>query len=213
LERRNIQGTYYNYTPKALMRECVSPLHNPRDLIKETLDILSIRLENALSSFEIGLISEAISEMLAGTHEYTRFVMGRMDFGEMASLDVPEVRKLRDNALNLLKQMLEHPSPEVKLAGIQIAEDIGRRWGGKNPEKKLPLAHRIAKDREEIVEVIGNLISAEGDFKILNGIETLFLSGGRKRSLAQIEQRITYEIFHVRLNISLVAFLFLLILL
>ena len=175
LEKRNIQGTYYNYTPKALMRECISPLHNRRDLIKETLDILSTWLENALSSFEIGLISEAISEMLAGTHENTRFVMGRMEFGEMASLDVPEVHKLRDNALNLLKQMLEHPSPEVKLAGIQIAEDIGRRWGGKNPEKKLPLAHRIAKDREEIVEVIGNLISAEGDFKILNGIETLFL--------------------------------------
>ncbi len=172
LERRNIQGTCYNYTPKALMRECVSPLHNRRDLIKETQDILSTWLENDLSSFEIGLISEAISEMLAGTHEYTRFVMGRMEFGEMASLDVPEVRKLRDNALNLLKQMLEHSSPEVKLAGIQIADDIG---SSKTPEKKLPLAHRIAKDREEIVEVIGNLISAEGDFKILNGIETLFL--------------------------------------
>jgi len=175
LERRNIQGTYYNYKPKALMRECVSPLYNRRDLIKETLDILSTWLENDISSFEIGLISEAISEMLAGTHEYTRFVIGRMEFGEMASLDVPEVLKLRDNALSLLKQMLEHPSPEVKLAGIQIAEDIGRRWGGKNPEKKLPLSHRIAKDREEIVDVIGNLISAEGDFKILNGIETLFL--------------------------------------
>jgi len=52
---------------------------------------------------------------------------------------------------------------------------IGRIGGGKNPEKKLPLAHRIAKDREEIVDVIGNLISADGDFRILNSIETLFL--------------------------------------
>jgi hypothetical protein len=65
--------------------------------------------------------------------------------------------------------------PDVKLAGIQIAKVIGRTRSGKNPEKKLPLAHRIAKDREEIVDVIGNLISADGDFRILNSIETLFL--------------------------------------
>jgi hypothetical protein len=157
------------------MRECVSPLSNPRDLINKTLDILSTGLNNNLSSFEIGLISEAISELLAGTHDYTRFVIMRVEFGEKALLDVPEVHKLRDNALNLLKRMLIHPSSEVKLAGIQIAEDIGRARGGKNSETKLPLAHRIVKDREEIVGVIGNLISAEGDFKILNGIETLFL--------------------------------------
>lgn len=175
LEKRNIQGTYYNYKPEALIRECVSPLRNHRDLINKTLDILSTWLENGLSSFETGLISEAISEILAGTHEYSRFVIGRVEFGEKALLDLPEVHKLRDNALNLLKQMLKHSSLEVKLAGIQIAEDIGRRWGGKNPEKKLPLAYRIAKDREEIVDVIGNLISTEGDFRILNGIETLFL--------------------------------------
>lgn len=175
LERRNIQGTYSNDKAKALMRECISPLYNHRDLIKETLDILSTWLGKDISSFEIGLISEAISEMLAGTHEYTRFVIGRVEFGETVLLDVPEVRKLRDNALNLLKQMLVHSSPDVKLAGIQIAKVIGRTRSGKNPEKKLPLAHRIAKDREEIVDVIGNLISADGDFRILNSIETLFL--------------------------------------
>jgi predicted transcriptional regulator len=84
LERRNIQGTYSNDKAKVLMRECISPLYNHRDLIKETLDILSTWLGKDISSFEIGLISEAISEMLAGTHEYTRFVIGRVEFGETA---------------------------------------------------------------------------------------------------------------------------------
>ncbi len=97
LKRRDIQGTYSNDKAKALMRECISPLYNHADLIKETLDILSTWLVKDISSFEIALISEAISEMLAGTHEYTRFVIGRVEFGETALLDVPEVRKLRDN--------------------------------------------------------------------------------------------------------------------
>ncbi len=175
IEIRGIEGTYDNYKPVSLIKDSVSPLYNNPDLVLDTLNIFIKWLDKPNDS-RIRLISAALSEILAGSHYYTKSTIGALTWGEKVLRDTPEIRKIRDKTSCILKNMITHSSLKIKSAGIQIAEKIGITRMGRASEEKLPLSNKIAKERKEIVDAIGQLVSPKADFQLLTAIEKLFLT-------------------------------------
>lgn len=174
IEIKGIGGTYYNYKPTSLIKDSVSPLYNNPDLILNTLNLFKVWLDRPNDS-RIKLLSAALSEVLASSCPYSKSTIGALTWGEKVLRNTPEIRKIRDKALRILKNMITKPSLKIKLAGIQVAEEIGRTRTGRVSEEKLPLSKKISKERKEIVEEIGHLVSPKRDFQLLNAIENLFL--------------------------------------
>ncbi len=177
IHKKNLEGRYDNYKPKSLIGELVSPVHRNPEYIKEVL----IEFSNWLNDTDVGrvegeLIGEAVSEVLAGSHEFTRSFSGTIELRERGLKDMPIVHELRDVAFDLLKQLIVHSKLEIKISGIKSAEKIGSTWMRKVAEEELPLAKRIAKDRSEIVKVFENHINAETQFALLNEVENLLIT-------------------------------------
>ncbi len=177
IDKKSLEGRYDNYKPKSLMKELVSPIHwNPK-YIKEVLFELSNWLNNPdIGHVEGELIGEAVSEVLAGSYEFTRSFSGTTELSERWLRDIPVIHELRDYAFDLLKQMIIHSRLEIKISGVKSAKKIGSTWMRKVAEEELPLAKRIAKDRSEIVKVLENQIEAEAQFALLNEIENLLIT-------------------------------------
>lgn len=171
---KRIERFYDNYKPMSLMKSAVSPLYNSPAAILTTLDIFFQWLRQRTDS-KINLISCGVSEVLAGTHSFTKSTIGGIVFGENMVRPTKEVIEIRDKALDILKSMVRSESLEVRLAGIKAAEKIGESGGGIGPRSTLPLADRIAKEREEIIDEIGKIISKDADFLLLSEIEDLFI--------------------------------------
>jgi len=177
LYKKGSKGTYDNYKPRRLIRELVSPIHRNPTFIKGVFE----KLYSWLNDSDIGiaegeLIFEAISEVLAGSHQYSHSLPGKYVLGERILRDSSVAHELRDIALDLLKQLLLHSKLEISVLGIKGVRNIGETWMRHAPEKDLPLAERIAKDREEIIEVIEKLIRPDTDFPLLNEIENLLIT-------------------------------------
>lgn len=175
LEKSGREGTYYNYKPESLVKYSVSPLHNNIQQILDTLDIMAKWIENP-EKLTTELIVSALSEVLAGSHEYKEFGPVTITIGEKILEDDKRIRKIRNKALSILESMIMHQSPHVKIAGIQIAEKIGTTWSRMIPRDDVPLSDRMAEERAKVVEYIGSIIAPEMDFDILSKIEDLFLS-------------------------------------
>jgi len=176
----SIRGKYNNYHPQSLVRICVSPLENSIQTIEETLNAID-QWPDRPSDTTIELVSAALSEVLAGTHEYTESGILSWTIGERSLKDVPEVRKLREHALRILTRMIDHDLLEVKLAAITVAEEIGSTRMRSIDEATLPLSATIRKEREFVVKKIGGLLRPELNFALMNRIEQLFLTWWARR--------------------------------
>ena len=72
------------------------------------------------------LAARAASEVLAGSHEYHEFDDDKVTFGHKALRCTPEVERIRDQGLAILKTLVErYDSPTFVLSGLEIAEEIG----------------------------------------------------------------------------------------
>jgi hypothetical protein len=169
-----IQGTYSNYRAESLARICVSPLHNSIQTIEKTLGFINQWLDRP-GPTEVKLLSAALCEVLAGTHEYVESGILTMTWGERSLKDTPEVRGLRKHALRMLEHMIDHDSLEVKLAAIAVSEEIGSVRMRSVDESTLPLATTIREERELLTKKIGELISRDLHFVLIHRIEQLFL--------------------------------------
>lgn len=176
LERSDIlkKGIYDNYKPHSLIKESVSPLQNNPETIISTLNIISEWLDRA-DKITLQLINAALSEVLAGTHEFSRSYLDKFEFGEKPLVKHPKVIEFRKKALDILKSMIFHPQLEVQIEGINVAKNIGRTIMNRFSGKDLPLAEVFAEERREIVKIIGELINSNTDFLLLSAIEDLFI--------------------------------------
>jgi len=211
LDKKDIDGTFEDYKPYYLLKNYIltsiirlstSPLYNNIDLIHKILDIFMEWLDEPNSS-RIKIISGILTEILAGSHHYTKSSIEKLFFGEITLADTSEIRGIRDKALQILKKMITQSSLDVKIKGIYVAGKIGKTiWRIK--EKDIPLADKIVTEREEIVDEIGEIISPETDFQILNAIEHLFLEWWAQKKqgtdkcrdyLSDFPQDIEYRVF------------------
>jgi len=170
----NLPGTYDNYKPKSLIQSCVSPLSNSFQTIRETLASIGRWFDDSQHS-AIELASAALIEVLAGTHEYTEWEILSMTFGERALKDTPEVRAIRDLALDILERSLYSDSLEARVEAITVAEAIGLTRMHRQQEALLPLSARITEERTRVTKKIGSMINPDLTFILLNRIEQLFL--------------------------------------
>lgn len=177
---KGIQGSYDNYRPQSLIRLCASPLHNSIQTIGETLKIANQWL-NEPDRTHMELLSAALCEVLAGTHEYNKYGILTVEFGEKALRDTPEVRELRQRAIGLLELMIGHSSVDVNLAAIAVAEKIGSMRTRSRDEDTLPLSVEIREERRLVTRRIGGLLSPRLHFMLMNKIEQLFLTWWAQR--------------------------------
>ncbi len=174
LHRKNIPGRYDNYKTKSLIRSCVSPLQNSASQICEALSILETWING--SDTQVELLFPALSEVLAGSHEYSESRTLRVTFGEKILSQTAEVTAIRDEALRVLSLMIEHSSPKARIAALDVAEVLGKTRLQRVSESALPLESRIAQERRHVTRLIGNTIRSDMDFAVLNKIENLFLT-------------------------------------
>jgi hypothetical protein len=147
-------------------------LHNSPKEILNTLEVFVEWLKNP-NQYRIELISAGLTEILAGSHAYTKSTIGGIEFGDKILRPTKEVTEIRDRAMHLLIEMLRHPSLDVRLAALKAAEEIGSTRGGVGPRRGMPLSDRIAHDTAVALEEIAQLINTEADFRLLNKIENL----------------------------------------
>jgi hypothetical protein len=174
LETKKLMGTYSNYKPGSLIEALLSPLHNSWKLISATLGILQQWVEQP-TNVRITLASAGLSGVLGASHERTTYGFGSVTWQEICIVPSAEANAIRDTALNVLKSMLRHPSLEVKLAAVDVAQQIGRSIMGHVVETDVPLATKVSRERKEIVKELSNLVFPEADFSLLSAIEDAFL--------------------------------------
>ena len=170
-------GTYGNYKPNTLTREAVSPLRNSIEKkIMPILDIIETSLRGAEPIIEFSKV--ALQEVLASAHEWTRSSYAKMEFGTRALLATKPVLLMRNKAIEIVKMMLLDTRPEVRLAAIDVVENIGRCHFGPGVSADIPLKEKIVQEKDEMLEFIDqkNLIKNEEDYHVLNSYEDLLFS-------------------------------------
>ena len=165
-------GTYDNYKPNQLISISISPAENNLVLINSTLDILQNWVVNSDKSI-IENISTALSELLSGVHHISNYAFGKASWGTLTLKANPELIHTRSKALTIVKMMINQHNVNLRLSAIEIISNIGRTHS--KPENELPLANEISKERKEMIHELGNHISRDEDFRVLNKIENLFL--------------------------------------
>jgi hypothetical protein len=177
LRRKVKLGTYDNYKPNTLVREAVTPLRN--SIEKKIMPVLNI-VETALKGSEsiVEFSKVALQEVLASAHEWTHSTYESMQFSSRALKATAQILLMRSKAIEIVKGMLLDSRPEVRLAGIDVAEDIGRCHSGPGVSSAIPLKERIVEERQEILEFIDNnaLITKETDRHVLSSYEDLLFS-------------------------------------
>ncbi|MFH1698656.1 MAG: hypothetical protein ABH882_06340 [Candidatus Omnitrophota bacterium] len=170
-------GTYDNYKPNTLVREALSPLEN--SIEKKIMPILTI-IEASLKGTEpiIEFSKVALQEVLASAHEWTHSTYESMQFGTRALQATEAVLVMRNKAIEIVKGMLLDARSEVRLAAIDVVEDIGRCHFGPGVSTNIPLRGKIAEEKQEMLEFIAqnNLIKKENDRHVLSSYEDLLIS-------------------------------------
>lgn len=170
-------GTYDNYKPNTLVRESVSPLQN--NIEKQIIPILnivnsSLNVEKPLVEFA----KAALKEVLASGHAWTRSTYGGIEFGSQPLKAIKPVLLMRNTAIEIVKKMLRDTRTEVRLAGIDVAGEIGHCYGGPGVSSDIPLKNKITEEKKELLEFISsnNLITQENDRHILSAYEDLLFN-------------------------------------
>jgi len=181
MHAKGIQGSYDNYRPESLIHLCASPLHNSIQTIRETLSIADQWLDEP-DHAHVELLSAALCEVLAGTHEYTEYGILTVKWSERPLRDTPEIRGLRQRAIGILEHMIDHSSVEVNLAAIAVAEEIGSMRTRSHDEGTLPLSAEIREERVLVTRRIGGRLLSPGlHLMLMNRIEQLFLTWWAQR--------------------------------
>lgn len=170
-------GTYDNYKPNTLTRESVTPLRN--NIEKKIMPILGI-VENSFTgqSPMVEFSKAALQEVLASAHEWTHSTYESMQFGSRALKATDQVLMMRNKAIEIIKHMLLDERAEVRLAGIDVAEDIGRCHSGPGVSSDIPLKDKIGSERQEMLDFIdqNSLVAKETDRHVLSSYEDLLFS-------------------------------------
>jgi len=116
----------------------------------------------------------ALKEVLASAHDWTHSSYDSMQFGSRALRATESVLSMRSKAIEIVKKMLLHSQIEVRLAGIDIVEDIGH-CPGPGASVDIPLKQRVADERKDMAKFISdnNLITKETDLHVLSSYEDL----------------------------------------
>ena len=170
----NIIGTYDNYKPLSLVSKYISPLINDPEVILSKLDMFNSWLNNP-SNTRIDLLESSLSELLAGTHRFSEPFLGGITLGEKPLIEHIKVIEIRNKAISILKSMFSYANLDMQIKALEITKNIGVSVMGRLPEEKLPLYEIFKKERKELVEEIGSIISLKKDFKLLSEIEDLFI--------------------------------------
>ena len=165
LEELALQGLFDTYKPSRLIRYLVSPLHRPTSMIKDVLNQLLawVEIESA-SLIDAQLASEAAKETLSAGHEYTESFQDKFTFGERILNNTPGVIGLRNIAIKIFQALLKKKG--YCRVALNIADDIGSSRMHRINERDVPLAARIALDRQTVLMEISAL-----DFNQLSSIE------------------------------------------
>lgn len=188
-------GTYDNYKPNTLTRESVTPLRN--NIENKIMPILSI-VETSLEGSDpiVEFSKAALQEVLASAHEWSHSTYESMQIGSRALMVTEQVLSMRNKAIEIIKKMLLDSRPEIRLAGIDVVEDIGRCHSGPGTSSDIPLKGKIIEERQEILDFIGQngLIVKETDRHVLISYEDLLFSWwahqnvSEEKSLALLNQ-------------------------
>lgn len=167
-------GTYGNYKIGTLMSEFVCPLRNSLNDVNSGLTLMKPWVQSDDLQY-LPFLKNALSEVLAGTHEVTRSFMDKFEIGERCLKDTPSVRAMRDVAIKILLEMMDRDSLEVKFAALDIFRSLGKTAHGFSSSKDLPLNKKINEEVVMLINKIGSLIDNEMDFRLLSVIEDVFL--------------------------------------
>lgn len=168
---KNFDMPFFNYTSPQLIKKFVDPTENNTNSIMETLNVFEKWLDDP-NEIRVKLISSALSEILVGAHNLDMLIQMKIHWWEAPQPRTKEIIKMRKKALEVLKKMAICSSGEYLKESIEIAKIIGNST---KKERELPLSDVIAKEREEYVDTIGQLINDKTNFRILVVIEELFL--------------------------------------
>jgi hypothetical protein len=175
LVKREIKSRIGNDRAESLIDILVCPLNKSLALVGEVLNRCLDWCKSAeLNENEADLAARAASEVLAGSHEYHEFDENKVTFGHKALRCTPEVERMRDQGLAILKALIErYDSPTFGLCGLEIAEKIGEIRLGGLQETELPLGARIARERAECLEMLDELRLHCTDLRVLAKLEDL----------------------------------------
>ena len=181
-------GTYDNYKPNTLTRESLTPLRNNiEDKIMPILDIVETSLKGSDPMVEFS--KAALQEVLASAHEWSHSTYESMQFGSRALMATERVLSMRKKAIEIVKKMLMDSRPEIRLAGIDVAEDIGRCHSGPGASSDIPLKEKIIEERQELLDFIGQneLITKEMDRHVLSSFEDLLFSWWARQDVPDVK--------------------------
>jgi len=170
----DIEGTYGNFKPSNQIIMYISPLKNIPEVILSKLDIINNWLDNP-NNTRIKLLKYSLSELLAGTHRFSKSSLGGITIGEKPLIKHPKVIEIRKKAVTILKNMFFSNNLNMQISAVKITENIGKSVMGRYSEEDLPLFQVFIEERRELLEEIGSIISSKTDFKLLNEIEDLFI--------------------------------------
>ncbi len=168
------QGTYDNYKPDTLTREAVSPLHNNIEKqIMPILDIIEKSLESNSPAIEFAKV--ALQEVLASAHEWSHSTYASMQFGSRALKATNLVLSMRNKAIEIAKAMLLNIRSEVRLAAVDVVENIGGCHFGPGTSSDIPLKDKIVCERQDMLKFIDSnkLIENETNWQVLSSYEDL----------------------------------------
>ncbi len=173
LRRRAKQGTYDNYKPNTLAAEAVTPLRN--DIEKQIMPILAV-IKDSLNGTNpiVHFAKSALQEVLASAHEWQHSTYKSMEFGSRYLKVTEEVLEMRKMAIEITKTMLLDSRSSVRLAAIEIVNNLGKSRLG-HDSTDFPLKDRIVEERQEMLGFIemNNLITKETERHILSAYEDL----------------------------------------
>ena len=166
------EGTYGNYKFATLAQETVTPIRNNMDNIMRILEILDNSINNSEKIVEFA--KSALQEVLASAHEHTQSTYKSMTIGARVLRVTAVVLNMRNKAIDIVKKMMLDNRTSIRLAAIDVVDNIGKGFMGAGAGEK-PLKDRIIEEKKDILDFIesNHLIDNEKDWSILSAYEDL----------------------------------------
>gem|GEM_PF-2102572 len=174
LARKNIPGFFDTYSVATLARELVSPIRNGLDIIRETLETMGQWLQQP-DEHRLAILTESLSELLGRSHVSTESILKGLTISSRSLRNTPPVRALRDDSLQMLRQMFGHSSPWVQLAALRVVERHGRSDHGPPVGGPVPLDGKIRREKRMLVQWVGELMLATAHLRVRSEAETILL--------------------------------------
>ena len=170
----NDEGYYSDNKFSYLVGNIFSPAENNKISINKALDILKNWITtNDISKTDFLLF--ALSELMAGTHEYSESDEQKIHIGEKSLFLTDTVRDLRERGLQLIEMLIQSEELKFNLAAVTISKNLGKTHFNQTAEKDLPINRLISSEREKLLELIGEKITHYTDIHLISNIENLFI--------------------------------------